>query len=48
MKQRPVALFLSALIIFLAVSFHDSHADVRYLFSSDDTEAKIKYQEDNR
>ncbi|NIN00380.1 MAG: hypothetical protein GTO24_20555 [candidate division Zixibacteria bacterium] len=42
MKQRPIDAFLSAFLIFLAVSFHHSHADSRDRSSSSKTTAAIK------
>lgn len=42
MKQRPIAVFISVLLIFLAVVFQWSQADSGNRFSSDDTHSKIK------
>lgn len=42
MRRKSLATILSTFLIFLAVSFHDSHADSRHLFYSDDTNSRIK------
>jgi predicted alpha/beta superfamily hydrolase len=42
MRRKSLVTILLAFSIFLAVSFHDSQADSRYLFSLDNTNSRIK------